>query len=249
MLFAENTPNYAGVKVYGDFMDFESLYDSLHEIVGEEGEFTAYQGGRLRVLGVCYDIRHALMGNRDFNFVDNGLDQDKMKRISMITSDKNVYMSFHVYWPEVIFVNMVLNDFINIYAAKKSNKAYRRLEHKNTIWDATIANVRMFQAAIAKTIKSSIAETSHARVMGLMNREYSDMAGFATQYLDLLNVKFLNMEKEKRQKNITVMIKRLAEQGKDYQDVKSEVREAAKKYNCSTEDISLKEEYPEDVEW
>ncbi|MDC3418073.1 DUF6904 family protein [Aquibacillus salsiterrae] len=249
MLFAENTPNNAGVKIYGDFMDFENLYESLHEVVGEEGDYPAYQGGQLRVLGVCYDIRHAIMGDREFHFVDNGLDQDKMRRTSMITSDKNLYMSFYVYWPEVLFVNMVLNDFTHIYAAQKTNKAYNRLTHKNTIWDSTIAQVRMFQAAIAKVIKSSVSESSYARVIGLMNSDYNDMAHFTTQYLDLLNIKFLKMDKEKRQKNITVMIKRLAEKGKEYQDVKREVEEAAREYKCSTEDIRLKVEYPEDIDW
>jgi hypothetical protein len=73
-------------------MDFERLYDSLHNVVGDEGEFIYYETASLRVLGVCYDIRHALMGDREIEFVDNGMDEAKMRWMSAITPDKNVYL-------------------------------------------------------------------------------------------------------------------------------------------------------------
>lgn len=62
MLQIANTPNYAGIKVTGDFHDFDQLYEALHEIVGNEDENLAYYNARLRVLGLCYDLRHANMG-------------------------------------------------------------------------------------------------------------------------------------------------------------------------------------------
>jgi len=56
----------------------------LHDIVGEEGEHLYYGGARLRILGVCYDLRHALMGDRDYEFVENGMDEEKrLKNISI----------------------------------------------------------------------------------------------------------------------------------------------------------------------
>ncbi len=36
MLFIRNTPNNVGVAIYGDYNDFEGLYEALHDIVGEE---------------------------------------------------------------------------------------------------------------------------------------------------------------------------------------------------------------------
>jgi hypothetical protein len=92
MIYVKNTPQNAGVAIYGDFMDFERLYDSLHNVVGDEDEFISYETARMRVLGVCYDIRHALMGDREIEFVDNGMDEAKMRWLSAITPDKNVYL-------------------------------------------------------------------------------------------------------------------------------------------------------------
>jgi hypothetical protein len=249
VIHVKNTPNNTGVAVYGDYMDFEELYEALHSIVGDEDEFISYEAARLRVLGVCYDIRHALMGDREIEFIDNGMNEDKMRRLSTITHDKNIYLTIHVLWPEILFVAMALNDFIRLYAKKQAKKSYDVLMDKQNIWDPSIAHVRIFQAAIAKCMKETIPESSISRTMKLMIKDYTWFDGYATQYLDLLNCKFLDMDKEKRLKNITIMAKRLAEQGDEYLKVKRDVVEAAQHYNCSVTSITLQLDYPESIEW
>ena len=124
MVYVKNTPNNTGVAVYGDYMDFENLYEALHTVVGDEDEFVGFEAARTRVLGVCYDIRHALMGDREIEFVDNGMDEEKKRRMSVLASDKNVYLKIYVLWPEILFVTMALNDFIRLYARKKAKKSY-----------------------------------------------------------------------------------------------------------------------------
>lgn len=44
MLYAKNLPSNAGVQILGFSLDFDRLYDSLHEIVGEEGGVSAGAG-------------------------------------------------------------------------------------------------------------------------------------------------------------------------------------------------------------
>jgi hypothetical protein len=134
MLYVKNTPNNTGIAIYGDFMDFEGIYDALHTIVGDEDEYLPYDAARLRVLGVCYDIRHALMGDREIEFVDNGMDEDKMRRLATITTDKNIYLAFNVLWPEILFVTMALNDFIRLYANKQAKKSYDMMLDKRNIF-------------------------------------------------------------------------------------------------------------------
>ena len=114
MIYVKNTPNNVGVSIYGDCLDFDMLYDALHTIVGNEEQYTAYEAARIRVLGVCYDLRHALMGDREIEFVDNGIDDEKRKHMSVLASDKNVYLKINVLWSEMLFVTMVLNDFMRI---------------------------------------------------------------------------------------------------------------------------------------
>ncbi|MEH7383460.1 hypothetical protein V7138_23580 [Bacillus sp. JJ1533] len=250
MIYLENTPNFTGVAVYGDHFDFDKLYDSLHAIVGEEGEYPSYESARIRVLGICYDIRHSIMGDRDIVLIDNGITTDMMKYHSLIATSKNVYLGFNVLWPELLFVTMALNDFVKLYARKVSkDNYYETLDHR-AIWDSSIASVRSFQAAIATHLLNSIPETSHGRILRLMNDNFSSFGSYATQYVDKLNGKFIRMTKEKREKNLTVMVKRIAEKGDDYQRVRTEVLEAAREYNCSMTEIRpIKDDYPEDFDW
>ena len=61
MLQAQHTPNMTGVLLSGDPEDFRALYDALHMIIGDAGDEVEDRPA-IRVLGVCYDIRHAFMG-------------------------------------------------------------------------------------------------------------------------------------------------------------------------------------------
>lgn len=249
MIFVKNTPNNTGVAVYGDHMDFENLYEALHTIVGDEEEFLSHVNARLRVLGVCYDIRHAIMGDREVEFVENGMDADKMKWMSTITPDKNVYLKIYVLWPEMLFVIMVLNDFVRMYAGKKAKKSYDLLLDKQNIWDEAIAQVRFFQSATAKCIKETVSGASFSRMINLMNKDYTWFEGYAAQYVDMLNCRFLDMDNEKRLKSIPTMAKRLAEHGDEYRAVKEDIIAAAKEYNCPVENIRANVDYPDDFEW
>ena len=249
MIYVTNTPNNAGVTLHGDYLDLEELYEALHTVVGKEGQFLAYEAARIRVLGVCFDIRHALMGDREIELIDNGMDAEKMKRLSMITSGKNVYFKINVLWPEMLFVTMALNDFVKIYARIQSKNGYDMMMDKRNIWDNSIAQVRMFQVAIKKGIKDVVTEASFSRMMNMMNSSYTWVDGYITQYVDVLNIRFLAMDKEKRLKNIPTMAKRLTEQGDEYREVKEQILAAAKTYDCSSDYIRLKFKYPENIEW
>ena len=249
MFIIKNTPNNTGVSVYGDHMDFENLYEALHNVTGDEYEFPSYSSARIRVLGVCYDLRHAMMGGREVEFVDNGMDAEKKRRLGIVAPDKNLYLKINVLWPEMLFVTMALNDFINLYARKKAKLKFEFVLDRCNIWDPYIAIVRLFQSEIAKCVKETVSEASFVRMMNIMNKDYPWMDGYITQYLDLLNLKFINMNSEKRLKSIPTMAKRLAEKGDEYQRVKEEVIVAAKEYGSSVEDIRLREEYPEEIVW
>jgi len=165
MIYITNTPNNTGVAIHGDYMDFKEIYQSLHTIVGEEEEYPSYEAARIRVLGVCYDIRHALMGDREIEFVDNGMDQDKMRRLSVITHNKNVYLVINVLWPEILFVTMAINDFILL----------NRKKCKHQQWDKTTAAVRKLQATVSECIKQTVSDASYKRMINMMIRDYNGL--------------------------------------------------------------------------
>lgn len=249
MIFVTSTLNNAGIAIHGDFKDLGSIYDALHEIVGDENDFPQYSSSRTRVLGVCYDLRHATMGDRDIEFVDNGMDEYKIKNLATIAPDKNVYFVINTLWPEILFVMMALNDFVRLYVKKRVKSSYREVLDFHVIWDNNVSQVRMFQSAICGCLQETVSEASFTRIIHLLNKDYTWLEGYAEQYVDFLNIKFLQMNKDERLKRIPTIAKRLAEEGNDYRMIKDQVYHAAKENNCEIDDIRLSMEYPENIEW
>jgi hypothetical protein len=83
-------------------------------------------------------------------------------------------------------------------------------------------------------------------MLNLLHKDYPWTDGYVTQYLDLLNIRYLEMrDKEQRAKALPRIVKRMVEQGKEYREIEEEVRAMAREHNCSVEDIVLVEDYPE----
>ncbi|MHB1647087.1 MAG: DUF6904 family protein [bacterium] len=251
MIYVQNTPNNAGVYVYGDYKDFDALYESLHDIMWDKNENIIYDSAMNRVMAVCYDLRHAIMGDREIEFVDNGMDADKMKWLAKVCSDKNVYYRIEILLPELLFVMVSINDFVKLYASKKSKMRYDMMLYKENIWDSAIAHTRIFQAEVAKCISSLFSKPVFSRINNLLNKNYSTIENYITQYIDVLNINFLNLDKEKRIKSIPGIAKKITEFNREYQRLSYDIKEAAKKYDCPTSDIKLNnlEDYPEEIDW
>lgn len=251
MIIVRNTPNNSGVAIYGDHMDFKNLYDALHTVVGNEDEFIEYDAARIRVLALCYDIRHALMGDREIEFVDNGMDEEKKRRMSVLAPEKNVYLKIYVLWPEMFFITIALNEFLTLYAQKltKTRHSINLFTESKVVWDISIAQVRMLQGAVAECLKQTVSKNVYARMLNIMNGRYVFIDRYVTQYLNILNQRFLKMKKEKRLKNLSTIAKRIVERGPEYRNLEDELMEEAKKYNCSVDDLRLDLDFPESIEW
>ena len=249
MITIESTPNHAGVTIKGDFSDFHQLYDALHEVVGDEEEYPSHYEARLRVLALCYDLRHAFMGDRGVAFVSNGLDDETKRWHGVVAPDKNVHLTFNVLWPELLFYTMALNDFARLHARKLSKSGYNYFEDKNVIWDASLAQIRLFQAAVFECIQQTVPSTVLGRLKNMMFGYSVSFERYTTQYLDVLNIRFLELDRDKRVKNISIMVKRLVEKGDEYQEYRVAVNQAAKTHNCSPDDIQLNVDYPEEIDW
>ncbi|MFJ5768948.1 DUF6904 family protein [Psychrobacillus sp. NPDC093180] len=243
MIRIQNTPNFTGATTSGDIHDFEELYEALHTIVGEEEEYPRYAAVRLRVLGVCYDIRHAMMGDRGAQHVLNGLDREQMQRLSIVGAEMNIYLSFETYWPEMIFVTFALNDFIQL----------REKNHQTHAWDATIATVRKFQAAVAICLQETLSTQKFAQLKKYIspkaNWQTYKYDGYATQYVDMLNIKFIQMDSLKRENNLSIMAKRLGDIDQQYLQEKDTIHKFAKEQGLHPDQVRYSKEYPDHIEW
>lgn len=256
MIKFENTENLTGVSITGDYYDFNNLVDAFHTITVDEysEKNSEYVEMSIRVLGVCYDIRHAYQGDREVILLDNDMDDEKMKYHSIITTTKNVYYKCNLLYPEMLYVTIALNELIKLRMKELSKKKhiYELPYDKNVIWDDTIAVIRNFQAEFAKCVKEMLTERSFSMWLNYMNDENSYIIAMYQQYLDMLSIQYINMTKEKRLKSFTKISKRIAEFDFDdeYSNIKKSIDEAAKKYNCHHSELRLSDmEYPEEITW
>lgn len=249
MLKIESTPNHAGVTIEGDFFDFDQLYDALHEVVGEEDEYPSHCTARSRLLALCYELRHANMGHRGVSFVQNGLHDETRRWLNIVAPDKNVYLSTNVLWPELLFYTMALNDFVKLRAKKLSKNHCDSFTHKNVAWDLSLAQVRLFQASVYQCIEQTVSPTVLGRLKNMIFGYYVSFDHYTTQYVDVLNTRFLQLDKEQRLKNISIMVKRLVEKGDEYQEYRAAVNQAARAHDCSPDSIELNLDYPEEIDW
>ncbi len=256
MLKMKSTDNYAGVTISGDFNDLESLVDAFHEITIDEfsDKHVKYIDMSTRVLGLCYDVRHAMQGDRDVELIDNGMDEDKMRFHSVITPKHNVYYTCNCLYPEMFFIMLALNELVKLRITElvKSKYGYNDALHKKVIWDKSIATIRNFQAEFMECVRNVLTEASFTRWLNIMNSDYINIEDIAHQYVDVYNIKYINMTRDQRLKNLSKIAKRIIEFNADgeHREIKRVVKEAAIKYGCSEGNIRLKGiEYPEDIVW
>jgi len=256
MITIKNTPNLTGVTISGDFNDLHNLVGAFHDIVIDEYSEKHHRFFDIstRILGVCYDVRHACQGDREVELVDNHMNEDKMRWHSIIVPKNNVYYSCNCFYPEMFFVMLALNELVELRNKDltKAKYIYKQVLDKKVIWDDTIAIIRLFQAEFVKCVKSTFTNTAFVRWLNIMNGDYIGIEDISVQYIDLLNIKYINMTKEKRLKNLSSIAKRIAEfkYDKDHKEIKEVVTRAAREYSCTLGDIKLQGfEYPEDIEW
>ncbi|WP_313892828.1 DUF6904 family protein [Psychrobacillus sp.] len=239
MLALKNTENLTGASISGDYWDLDELCTALYHITGDENRYFNLQGSRMRLLGITYDLRHAYQGDRNIEFVFNGLHKEWMKQHDFIAPDKNAYYSVEILWPELIYALFAINDFIKLY--KKDKHA--------TDFDIHIVTIRKFQGIIAEGLKENMSGEEHKALLATIFEPTATVDEYAIQYIDMLNLSYIGMMKEQRTKAFSTVAKNIVEENQEYQSIKQQVIAEANKTKSSIHDLRLNVEYPEDIEW
>jgi|GEM_PF-388412 len=274
MFSIKTTKNNLGITITGDYRDLNKLHTGLSNLVGYEEEIEGYEDISLRILGICYDLRHAYMGDREIELVHNGINDEIKKWHGKLYPDYNVYYSVNILWIEAIFSALVLEDIINIRCDKRLSKKYivetedfwipddmdrEEIEKKVKIEKEIrlpydIAIVRLYQASIWKALNDVVGINRYRRLRNLVLQDgyYGSLKyhGFFTQYLDILNMEYIYGKPEKRNTSLAALIRKLIKLDKEYYDIEEDIREFAKENDIDYRDVQLTNvNYPEELEW
>ena len=239
MLSITHTENLTGAIVSGDYWDFDELNHAIYKVIGEEGKYYDLEGSRARVLKVCHDFRQAYLGDRNIEFVKNGLHKDSMKKHDLVAPEKNIYFTVEILWPELIFAVIALNDFIKLY----------QKNHSFPLIDPHVTAIRKFQSAVGVSLSELIDEEQFQDFMKLINNQLTNVHKYAIQFVDVLNINYIKMTKEQREKSLGTYALKLAVQDNEYEAFRNQVIKSASVSKSSIHDLALTVPYPKNIEW
>lgn len=84
MISIQSTEQLTGVQICGDFWDLDELINAIYKVTGDANKYYDYQGPRLRILSVCYKLRHAMLGEHQLEFVSNGVNKNTLTQHELI---------------------------------------------------------------------------------------------------------------------------------------------------------------------
>lgn len=248
MLDIKVTENYGGIEVKGDYADFEQLYDSIFEIIGDEEDYPTLEKLRIQILAFCYDLRHAKQGSREIELVENNMNDEIMKWHSIITPINNVYYKFKYILTQAIFVVYSLNIFIDNYKYKKYKSSY----YTKVVYDEAVNIVQEFQSKVIKAIVQILSEKNKKIFLKLFYDREFGTSRLVHQYLELIDCRYLAKNKEDRLKELVNTTKRVIRywEYQEYIDLEQELIEYAEENQCDIDNIIIDgTEYPEEIDW
>lgn len=240
MITMKNTPQFAGVTFSGTTQDMEELYDALHHIVGYQELDKGLEPLRLSILGFCYELRHARMGNRSISSEEHGLDPEILKWHSMILPAKNVIVEFNVLWPYLIQVVYALNEFIDRYLK----------QHKKKIsdWDLHVASVRLFQSKVLQLAETILSERAFSNFKKMIQQTPYQPFRYYPQFIDYLCHEWEKLSREMRAKKLQIFGKRLFEYSTEYEKFVKDIDGFAAENDILPSEVNFVED-DEPIEW
>lgn len=254
MLQMKPTEHLLGIIVQGDYNDFSELVESIYRITGlEESYNDSFFGVKNRLLGLCYDIRHAYQGDRNVVLVDNNMNRDKMSWHKIKTSEKNVYYSVEIFFPEAIFIAasvpfmyLVSKKYYGSHA-KKNEFNIPPLPFSDYMRDKAVLDVLCsgFWQALGQVIDENELE----KIIRLYNKSSECYTNYVTPFIDQCNIELLRTNTEKRRAKLRSIAKKIITKPQAYFNLEQEYKREAKEQKVSV--YELKDPllfYPEKID-
>lgn len=256
MLKINPTEKLTGISIRGDYADFNNLVDSIYRLTSFDDDLHDFHYGvKNRLLGLCYEVRHAYMGDRDVVLEDNGMSREKMKYHGIITSERNVYYSVNILFPEAIFLAASVPEmyiFSSRYYGKRAAKTSELLKpafpYSDYIKDQ--ANLDVLCASIWKALGQVIGDEELEKILTLLMRTEEEYFDYATLYIDKCNMELFKTAVDKRPGKLKSIAKRIIKKSTSYYNLETDLKYYAKMYGTSIYDLEDPNiEYPDEIEW
>ena len=239
MLAIRPTEHYTGVNISGDYWDLENLVEAIAEVIGNEEKYMDYQGSWDRLEQFCLTIRAAMKLKHHIEFVPNGVNNHLLKERTMIAPETNVYFAFDILLPELLFCTLALNDFIKLYESETNYLS----------WNLHVSTIRQFQAFVGDFLKDEVEESFYKQFMQLIQSTSPIYFRYASQYVDVLNLEYIHLDKQTRKSSISTFTARLLQEDASYSNLKQQLLTVTNTSKHAIHEIPLTLEYPKEIKW
>ena len=171
MITIKNTPNLVGITISGDYRDLDELRDAIADYCQfylEHQDSPNASECEEMLLGLCYDLRHAYQGDRDYEIVENNaenlgelakciyeLPEEYKKTIGMVKKQHrygNLYFSVNVLYPLALYY-MYLIDAITEDVYQREWFEDIKYEYDEMRVEKDIALIRCFSQLLWNALK------------------------------------------------------------------------------------------------
>lgn len=151
----------------------------------DSNEAGLYDEVKMRLLGLCYDIRHAYMGDREVVLKDNVLNEDLKEEMGIKNCEQNIYYSVNVLYPEALFLALAVpNMFIccNYYYGKRDECDQEfKMFSSNSDYLKDKALLMLLSAVIFQSLEEVIGSDEFNKVYKLIEKSREYYIHYVTQ--------------------------------------------------------------------
>ncbi len=221
MLIAKTTKTLAGMEVFGDRYDLASLHGTIHHLC--DSADNAHEEAEDFVLGLAYEVRHALQGDRwKKQFGPNEF------------GDKVTYSGF----------KMVLPQFLSCQSLLRGLAAFcdTTTRHQS---DLLILDACTHEALnqMDRNIGAKCIEICHSlsSIVGQPDYLFEHVNSCCLDYIELGT-------KKRRLAALENILSSFHVLSPAYQSAREQMTAYARKHNCDVKDLSDSREWPE-IKW
>lgn len=263
MLQIKPTDHLTGVTITGDYQDLNALRNAIFRVSGDEDESDGYDNARTYLLALCYDLRHAYMGDRGYLSVDNGSasmgdairclfdfgPNDDMEEMKKHYAGGNLYFYENVVFTDAVYYALVLDEFLHLAEAKLPDD--ENIDPYEFQCDKAL--IHHFQASIWRCLQTVIGDDACERIKKAIGRKRTIFQAYATPYLEQQNNLYRSiLDTAEKPAALAHIIYQIIKKPADYHRLELELLDFAEEHHTSPSNVNFDFSYlgaPDEIVW
>lgn len=240
MLALSNTENLTGVRISGDYWDFNELKQAIEKVISVYPSIEDnIDGIQMLLLDFCSKLTVTKLGQANIETTFNGITAKVQDSYAIEFPFENIYFSTEFFWPELFFSLICLDYFIE--QAHTTNKHQLTASYILTLRKFQVNTLQCLNTLYGPKVKNQIEEMFFKKSVRLHN--------YPIQYIDLLNVNYTALTRDEKEKSLPKILQKICFEDREFLFFKNKLQSIANSSNASLHTVILEFDYPSTIIW